>query len=118
MVNEVFHVGISNPGDIRRTLLESSKQVIYSLQRFEKVRALRVEKTEAIVKIKSQIAELTQLMLVLKKELPKTKLRASRAPDKIEPLEEPTRHKLRGAGELDKLEMELREVESKLNRLD
>jgi len=120
---EVFHVGIKNPDDFRRAVLESSKQVIYSMQRFEKLSAIRSEKIKKTIEIKNNVAELTQLIKVLKKELPKTKLRASSRsgiPTKIEPLTVPVSTKPRytkEANDLDKLELELQDVEKKLNRL-
>jgi len=122
-VPEVFHVGIKNPDDFRRAVLESSKQVIYSLQRFEKLSAIRSEKIKKIIDIKNNIAELTQIIKVLKKELPKTKLRAashSGIPTRIEPLAIKVSGKPRYTQEtndIDKLEVELQDVEKKLNRL-
>jgi len=115
---DVFHVGIQNPADMRRAVLESSKEVIYSLQRFEKIQALRTEKARLSFKLKNQIAELVQIINLLKRELPKTKLRAkeSNVPKSIAPLDTSKRPN-QPENEIDKLELDLKSVESKLDRL-
>ena len=128
---EIFHVGIEEPKEIRKNILESTRQVIYSLQRFEKLKAVRIEKAEKIILLKKQIIELLRLVEIFRKELPKTKLRAKENIDKIEPLNIPVVKKeirekrdkpvkeqtTKKINELDKLEYELSQIESKLNNL-
>jgi len=130
---EIFHVGLQHPNDVRKTILESTKEIIYSLQKFEKLKAVRVEKSEQIIRLKKEILELIRLIDIFRKELPKTKLRAKENFNKIEPLKIPNKIKVDDnkesfkeevnnnnndkTNELDKLEMELSDIESKLNNL-
>lgn len=126
-MEDIYHIGIHEPDDIRRTLLESSRNVIFSLQRFEKLKLLRVEKTTKMVDLNNQIDELVKLIGFLKKELPKIKTKtvsdADKVPDVIEPLKMPKFKKIdkfqtmSNINDLDRLENELLEVEERLNKL-
>ena len=72
---EAFYVGVKDPIEIRRSLLESSKEAVQYLQRAERFKAIRTEKSEHISKLKGTVKELQRLVRKLKTVLPKTKLR-------------------------------------------
>lgn len=72
---DVFYVGIKDPIEIRRSILESSKEVIQYLQRAEKFKQVRNEKAEEIAKLRGIMAETTKLVNKLKKQLPKAGIR-------------------------------------------
>lgn len=74
---EVFYIGIKDPIGMRRAILESSKDIVQYLQRAERFKAVRAEKTEQILKLKGISKELQSLMRKLKIVFPKTKLRLS-----------------------------------------
>jgi hypothetical protein len=125
---EPFYVGIKDPTELRRTLLESTRDIVQHLQKSERFKAVRKEKLEEIAKLKSLIKEITKNINKLKQVLPKTKLRASKAaaPEKAvveKPREEiKERHKIeerpKPSTELEKLESELNEIEKRLGKLE
>ncbi len=139
----VFYVGVRDPVEIRRSLLESSKEMIQYLQRAEKFKSVRKEKTKLISKLKEDTKEITKLIKKLKRDLPKTGLRAQmhkqeeakqvkkemaktkeleekakksekKAPKKEKPKEEKAPKEMT---ELEKLEKELSTIESRLTKL-
>lgn len=72
---EVFYVGVPTPADVRRTLLECSREAVQFLQRYEKLKAIRQEKMQAVQQLRSDVRELRSLMSNAKKLLPKTHLK-------------------------------------------
>lgn len=128
---EVFYVGVKDPIEIRRSLLESSKEIVQYLQRAERFKATRTEKAEQIAKLKQTMREITSLTRKLKTALPKTQIRARlhKHEEKIlkeevkevekEAVEkEEVKEKPAEMTELEKLESELGEIESRLTKMD
>lgn len=112
-MGEDYFVQIKDPADIRRGILGSSKQIIHILQRYERIKDLRVQKLEKISQLRSQNKEINLLIANLKKEFPAAKLRVNIREDT------PTRknkQEIRG-DELAKLEADLRMIEEKIGRL-
>lgn len=72
---DVFYVGVRDPIEIRRNLLESSREAVQFLQRYEKLRSIRQEKLQAMQQLRIDVRELRALVNNLRKALPKTKLR-------------------------------------------
>lgn len=72
---EVFYVGVQDPVEVRRTVLETSKDMVEFLQKHEKLKAVRDEKTEAIRHLREDVRQLKTLINKLRRALPKTKLR-------------------------------------------
>ena len=72
---EIFYVGIKDPIEARRNILESTKDSIQILQRLAKFKALRAEKSAVINRLREDLRELNKLVNRLRTELPKTKLR-------------------------------------------
>lgn len=118
---EYFYVGVREPNEIRKGLLSSSKRTISVLRKFEEFRSLRQEKIEAVIELKRVVRELALLTSKLKVLLPQTKLRAM-GTDKKKELEETTKKimehrkkaKQKEKGELELLEKELGEIESRI----
>ena len=127
---QVFYVGIKDPIEIRRSILESSKEMLQYLQRAERFKEVRKEKAEMTKELKENMKEIQKLVRKLKSSLPSTGLRA-KAPKKtkpekkekvmpvekdiqkeLEPIEKP-----KEMNELEKLEAELGEIESRLTKL-
>jgi len=135
---EPFFVGIPDPVEIRRSVLESSKDLLHYLSRFEKFKHVRNEKAEYIAKLKDVTAEITKMVNKLKMALPKTKLRAklhgrerrlrtiAAAEEKAEKRKEKqARLKIEKAKpprrpmtDLEKLEAELGAIESRLTKME
>jgi 16S rRNA C967 or C1407 C5-methylase (RsmB/RsmF family) len=135
---DVFYVGVNEPVEIRRNVLEASKDIIQYLQRFERFKQVRAEKQEEIQKLKEMTHEIRVMVRKLKTALPKTKLRAilHKHEEEImmstEKETKPAKKKSvkkaveaipqervseRKVTELEKLESELGEIESRLTRL-
>tara|TARA_Y100000310_G_scaffold342247_1_gene444635 strand:- start:42768 stop:43157 length:390 start_codon:yes stop_codon:yes gene_type:complete len=122
---DIFFVEIHEPAEVRRNILESLKDIVENLQRFEKFKRIREDKIKNINDLRKTIKEVNKLIPNLRKALPDVKVRAA----KIE------RHKGRGKKktsskdkgkeevkekpltELQKLESELNEIEGKLGNL-
>lgn len=115
MKENIFHVGIKDPIELRKNLLESSRDIIKSLQKHERFKAIRERKIEQIIKLKNVMSDIEKLNKRLKAELPKIELRAK------EKEEIPKKYKkIKPSGnisEVEKLEKELDFIESKLNEL-
>jgi len=120
---KMFYVGIKEPIDLRRNLLEYSKMVVKSLQKYEKFKDLRREKIEHILKLKSAIREIKKLNNDLLLKLPETKIKFERKERKKIPKgkkeieEELSKKEIIKMNELEKLEAELSSIEAKLNTL-
>ena len=124
----VFYVGVKDPIEIRRSLLESSKEMLQYLQRAEKFKAVRKEKAEQIAKLREIMKEITGLVRKLKSQLPKTGLR-TKAVKKEKPKKAKKKEKVEKEApppevekpaemtELEKLESELGEIEGRLTKL-
>jgi hypothetical protein len=133
---DVFYVGVNEPVEIRRNILECSKDIIQYLQRFERFKQVRLEKEEEIRKLKETTHDIRVMVRKLKNALPRTKLRAMLHKHEEEIMmaekEKPAKKKVvkkvveevsqervpeRKATELERLEAELGEIESRLTKL-
>ena len=131
-----LYIGIENPEQVRRSLLEASKSVIRALQLYEGLSSLREKKFSEMEKYKELTNEIGRLIKQLKAELPKYNLRqlpkaAGRIMEHEEekaerkPLEmpQPRREKQmnmqpkRKLSEVERLERELSSIEEKLSAL-
>ncbi len=111
MNDNIFYVGIKNPIDVRKNLLESSKYIIKNLQRHERFKAIRGEKIGQIMKLKEIMYDVGKLNARLKAELPKTELRAK---ETAKEYKTSIPGKVKKASEIEMLEKELDFIESKL----
>jgi hypothetical protein len=126
---ELYYMGISNPIEVRRTILECARDMVHFLQLFEKFRIIREEKKEAIKILKKQIKDINGLTNQLKTALPKVSVRAAETKkEKLEIKHEPLDQKETAEAprkempdltvdDIEALEKELREIEEKLNFL-
>ena len=137
--DHVFFVKIKDPTEVRRSLLESLKDIVESLQGFEKFKAIREEKLGNIIKLRNDVKDLIKLSSSLKATLPETKLRIAlekakkvkrrkhkageKTPNKPEKkaaktgAKETKAEKPRPMTDLEKLESELSAIESRLASL-
>ncbi len=135
---QIFYVGLKDPIEIRRSILESSKEIVQYLQRFERFKKIRSEKAEEIAKLRVVMKDITKMVRKLKTSLPKTKLRAPihnhefkvKKQELVEEIKELKIQNVKGikekvsvpkkkqeVSELEKLEAELSEIESRLSNL-
>ena len=119
--HEIFFVEVKDPQEVRKNILESLKQILETLQRFEKFKQLRHEKLTKIQKLRNLVRDSNKIMVNLKAKLPQTSLKGmvhhenakpvQKAPQKKAPVEKPQK---RRSTEIERLEAELSAIESKL----
>lgn len=128
MAQATYFVRIDNPSDLRKQVLENSKSVIESLRRFEKIKDMRAEKLNNIIKLKQIMSEIFELTSRLRSTMPQAKMtptlkkRPMKKAEKSQLMKMPAAKpisapKARPSNDLDKLESELSEVESRLSKL-
>ena len=125
----MFFVEVNQSEEVRRNILESLKDIVENLQRFEKFKSIREEKFKSIVKLRADIKELSRLDSSLKAVLPTTKLRINlerksvnkksrRAPMRTKKeVSEIETESPKPETELEKLGAELNAIESRLSSL-
>lgn len=113
-----FFVGINSARDLRKEILESSKGLIMTLRRYEHMKDIRRKKVEYLIELRKIIKEIDFLDSKLKAMFPKTKLRAS--PKREAPAKKGSKKKAapKKKTDMEKLEDQLRTIESKLGTLD
>ena len=125
MTQASYFMRISTPSDIRRQILENSKSVIETMRRFEKIKDLRAERYNSIIKLKHLMSELSEIVSRLRSSLPQPKTtpfikrrftRKAKAAVVAKPAAPAKTPKPKS--DLDKLETELSEIESKLSKLE
>ena len=109
-------VGILDPKDVRRNLLESSKSVILCMQHYRKIRDLQIEKEESKKKLKSDIKEIKILLTNLDKLFPKDVYKSPipKKIKKVETVEEPDEVQ----DEVDEIHQQLAMIEQKLSGIN
>src|SRR3989338_4562285 len=75
--SELFFVQIKEPSEVRRSILESLKEILEMLQRFEKFRHIRHDKLLKIQKLRVLMRDTNKLMGELKSRLPQTSLKGA-----------------------------------------
>lgn len=121
---DLFFIGIQNPDEVRKVLLESWKEVVESLERYENFKEIRKERVENIEKFKKNVKEISRLITELKEKLPETGLKPAipkikeqeTGKSRKQPTKKPKARK-KEKTELDRLEDELGQIEAKLNSL-
>lgn len=130
VAEEPIFAGVRNPADVRRNLLEASRAIVETLRRYEGIRAVREKKLVLTHKIREEIKEVYKLVYRLRASLPTVIFKplyvknehipAQKAVKKEKPavikaaaIAQPKKPR----NELDRLEAELAEIESKLNSI-
>ena len=70
-MTEQFYIGIENPVEARRAILEASKSVLQGLQSYEDLREIRKEKVQVAVLAQEHLKEVLKSVRKLKRTLPK-----------------------------------------------
>lgn len=121
--SDIFYVGIKDPLKLRRSILETSKALIKSLQSYEKISRLRSKRAEITKEYKDIMSELIGYISSLKRELPRNDIFNKHEQHILKPKQShtmskaETRKERKELSNIDKLEQELAEVEEKLKML-
>jgi len=73
---DMFFVEIKNPLDVERRLLESIKDVLESLQRFEHFKGMHVNRLAAIAQLRKVTNQINRQVSILKAKFPERTLKA------------------------------------------
>jgi hypothetical protein len=120
---EEFFVGLHNSLDVRRNILESSRDMIHTLQSYQKISEVREEKFRRVQQFKTVMEELKLLTNKLNKALPKVQIKEveTRAKETFEKKQRAPKVEVSSKSsisDLEKLEEELSKIEGRLSRLD
>lgn len=113
-----FYVGIQDAKTFRRNLLEASRSIVSVLKANHKITNLRSQKQKYLDVLRTHVKEINQLIVHLDAAMPDVGIRAS----KIKKEESrssipPINNQSINMSELDHLESQIREIDSKLNNL-
>jgi len=124
-----FFVAINSPVEHRRNILECSRNVIESLKKFQSLESLKNERYNEMSSLKSNIKELNKMLSKLKSKLPKTKLKIKSISVPVKVIKANAQEKTsvrpdkkqednkKELTEVERLERELDDIESKLNQI-
>lgn len=123
----VFYVNINEPVEVHRAVLESTKQILGNLKRYEYFKKIRTYKLEYLMQLKHVMGEINLLVNRLSREMPKTGLRAAKVkaavvivPRKVkaEAAHKPVKEIVEHKSKIDLLEEDLNDIESRLKILE
>ena len=70
--NPLF-VGVTSGDEVRRSILECSKEILESLKEYEKVKSVRAEKVKLINQFRNDVKGISRSITSLRARLPKVK---------------------------------------------
>ncbi|MBC8501051.1 MAG: hypothetical protein H8D38_04785 [DPANN group archaeon] len=120
-MSQQFFRRIENPNNLRREVLESSKEIIQNLKSYQKILDIREKKTEKIKELKVQIKEINLFLDKLRDDFPAELV--SKFEGEHKKKEKPSgkkkakEKKIAEPSELTKLENKLSDIENKLKSL-
>ncbi len=116
-----FFVGISGTTELRRNILEGSREMVRTLQSFEKLQEIRAEKLRRMKQFKTVIEELKLLIAKLNDSIPEIRLKEPIAKKNLKLEKRKTKAKPvrrdEDVLELRKLEEDLSSIEGRLAQL-
>ena len=125
---ELFFVEVRDPNNVKKNILESLKDIVQSLQKFERFKEIRYQKMESINKLRKDLRDMNKMISDLKGFLPEARLRevklnpvlreAPKTRSSRKPKKEITEQANKPGSELQKLESELSAIEEKLKGLE
>lgn len=113
MPKEGYFIRLHNPKDMRRGILENTRDVLKVLQDYENYKKLRSQRTELVSSFQGEMNEVRAMMQQLKRSLPKVSVKTAakkKVSSRTKPAEKPDK-------ELNKIEDELADIEKKLGNL-
>ncbi|MFT4313147.1 MAG: hypothetical protein ACMXYA_01960 [Candidatus Woesearchaeota archaeon] len=120
---EHIYVGVKDPNAVHKHVLETSKEFLVYLQKYEKVKSIRVEKLRLIKQFSTVIGGLKKDLHSIVQDIPQPPPTAEvKTVVKHKKVHKPkhkvqTPHLKKQSSEIDQLEQELLEIERKLANL-
>ena len=118
MKKQNFFVGITDPVRTRRNLLNSSKEIIDSLKRYERYEIIKKTKHEYVLELKKIIDELVVLNKKLRNHMPKEQIAKQHIHQKPRKIRIKKARDNTSQTKLAELESELAKIEGKLDALE
>ena len=119
--NENIYVRVLQSNYLRKSLLQASVSAIMLLQRHHHIKLLKIEKLKEFEKLNDSFKKIHRDFNALKRLLPQIEYKKEAPPVEKKPVEEKKPSKKEEFKGLDKeeisLEMQLREIEQKLQQL-
>ncbi len=126
--DDVFFVKIRDPIEVRRNILENLKNILEILQRFEKLRHIRQGKLENMQKLSVLLKQANKMLGNLRTMMPQTNLKAIAPKETLQERKVTVKKKERKEKvsekiskkemtDIEKLEVQLNAIESKLKSL-
>lgn len=75
MKDEIFYVGVNSPKEVRKSVLESMKEIIMVTKVYDSVKSRRMEKASKIVNLQNIVKEIDLLFSKLNRVMPKSGVR-------------------------------------------
>ena len=116
MEDETYYVNVREPIETRKRLLETSRNVVVALQKYEIYKLKRTKKENFVDQLRNNFKEINTLIMQLKKELPTIKIKRRTSPVTNIKTKKKVAVK-KGKRELEDLHKELKDIESKLSIL-
>ncbi len=110
MAKEDYFIKMGNPRQIRRMLLENTREVLQVLQGYEDFRKVREKRSHLVNSFRNDLDNTKALVSELKRMLPKAGIKDVRKQVKTHETEKPVK-------EIKKIEQELADIEEKLSSL-
>jgi len=79
-----LYVGIQDPVEVRRTILESSKGVLKNLQLYEDIKNIQTQRLKIEVILNGQLKEIKSLIRKTRLKFPKVKTGSTKAYSSLE----------------------------------
>ncbi|MBI4438959.1 hypothetical protein HY640_03445 [Candidatus Woesearchaeota archaeon] len=122
MKSDVFYVGIDEPSQLRRSVLEASKDLIRFMQRYERLKAVRSEKYAQTARLRALYHEVIGLISDLKADLPRVDVKSlpryeDEPKKKAQQPEQVEKKVVKRMSGVERLEAELGQIEEKLRTL-
>ena len=119
MNEKEFFVAVDNPVAMRRELLGTSKDIIVSLQRYERFKEIRIQKIEHTVKLKEIVSETHNLLKKLKMAMPEMEIRTrtNKETTTSSKIILPKKEAQNYMSNIQKLDSQLSDIENKLSKL-
>lgn len=109
---ELYFVKLSDPSTVKRSLLETNKEMLLALSKYERFRLLRKQRHDQTAHLKHLCSEISDLMKKLEVELPKAPAgHEVPAPKRFVPKDPKPKT------ELDKIELKLKQIEQRIGKL-
>jgi hypothetical protein len=111
---EAYYVGIEGSVELRRTVLETAKNVVTTVSAHKKIQAIQDEKLRLRTQLVHVIHDLRKDLHELHVKLPKREVPEVRTPT---PMTASTAKRRAGDSKLDKIEAALAEIEARMRQL-